>query len=173
VHLRHCSGLPVQGLVEGTGRVKHCEKEGGERRNSFQTYHHNLLWFMVCTWEVSQLEMSPLKALASLNTVKKVREETVFKHITTTYCKTCPSLLRSASSGVGWRHWHMKTLCRKEGGERRNSFQTYHYNLLYCMFVTAPVCQFRGWLKALAPANTGKGWWEKKQFSNITTTTYC
>jgi len=38
-----------------------------------------------------------------------------------------------------------------EKGERRNSFQTYHYNLLWYMYVTAPVFQLeRSWLKAMA-----------------------
>ena len=46
----------------------------------------------------------------------------------------------------------------KEGGERRNSFQTYHYNLLLFMSVTFPVSQFRGWLKDVARVNTGKRW---------------
>ena len=38
LHVRHSSGLPVRDVaVEGSGLVKRCEKEGGERRNSFQT----------------------------------------------------------------------------------------------------------------------------------------
>ena len=45
--------------------------EKGERRNSFQTYHYNLLWFIFVTAPVSHLEMSPLKALAPLNTGEK------------------------------------------------------------------------------------------------------
>ena len=66
--------------LKALAKVNTVEKEG-ERRNSFQTYHYNLLWYMSVTAPVFQFR-GWLKALACLNTVKKkvVREETVFKH---------------------------------------------------------------------------------------------
>jgi len=130
---------------------KNTGEEGGERRNSFQTYHYNLLWRMLVTAPVFQLEMSWLKALAPRNTVEKggERRNSFQTYATTTYFGTCPSLGRYPSwRGLGWsfghRWWHrtlMKKRCEKGRCERRNSFQTYHYNLLWVMLITWEVFQ--------------------------------
>ena len=126
IHGRHFFGLPVQGLVEGTGLVKHCVKKG-------------------------------------------VREETVFKHITTTYCIASSSPPSYSSWRCRrWRQWPQKTLWRKRG-VREESKNKYHYNLLKDMSFTCPVFQPEmSPLKSWAPANTvWKGVREKKQFENI------
>jgi len=96
LHVRHCSGLPAgEVAVEGLGLSKHCEKECGERRNSFQTSSLQLtaIHGRHCSGLPVQglvEDSGPLK-----HWKKVVREETVFKHITTTYCIACSSLLRS------------------------------------------------------------------------------
>ena len=55
-------------------------------------------------------------------------------------------LERSPLKASACRNTVKKSVVREETVSKHH-----HYNLLPSMVVTAPVCQFRGWLKTVAP----------------------